>query len=141
MALDEKAFNKLFFSTYIGAALSKQRERMGITIVEISEKVGVKHPYVANILNGKAVGNTQIFEKIAMVLHMNRDQFENLVQEAKAAEFQHTHGKNIASLIPADLAVSLRSNGIADEEVINDILRYVEWRKTQKEEQKSPKKK
>ena len=131
MAIDDRAFDKLFFSSYIGSALSQLRKNKKITIVDIAASVGVKHPYVANILNGRAVGNTQVFAKIAAVLGMATADFEKLVQEAKMQEFQHTHGKNIGEVIGDDLALSLRNHGVLDEEVLEDILKYIDWRKSQ----------
>jgi len=93
MALDDKAFNKRFFSAYIGNQLSLMRDKKNITLSDLAIKSGSgSHWNLSNILNGRVSGSVDQLGRIAKALWLSDKDFEKLLLDAKEAEIEKSHG-------------------------------------------------
>ncbi len=50
-------FDREFFGRYIAQRLSDRRKSLDITLVELAKRLGLKHPTITGILNGRALAS------------------------------------------------------------------------------------
>lgn len=133
MSSDDRAFNRLFFTQYIWNHLKRRREIIGIPVRGVAEKLWIWHSYIVNLLNGRVVGNTTTFWKIAKLLWYSTKQFNELIIEAKIAEFEHNHwaSHSISKYrnSKSSLKEILKKEWLFEKETINEVVEYIEFRK------------
>jgi DNA-binding XRE family transcriptional regulator len=77
MAIDDKAFDKRFFSAYVGRKLGVIREEKQMTLAELATKTGASyHGNITNIINGRVSASIEQLWKMAEALGLSQKEFD-----------------------------------------------------------------
>ena len=132
MAIDDKAFDKRFFSAYVGRKLGVIREEKQMTLAELATKTGASyHGNITNIINWRVSASIEQLWKMAEALGLSQKEFDNLVLEAKEAEIEHSHGVRVKTdtcdeEISEEYALkSLIGNNPAAQEEAKSVIRWI----------------
>jgi len=134
MVKKEREFqDSMFISQYIWNELYK---RNNMSYLELSKKIQEKTwrkiswVFLWQILWGKAKWNYENLEAVALTIWLSKEEFQEIFEEAKRAEFKHTTWKDIADDISIEEAIKInfRKQWIIDnEEAMKDAKAVIEF--------------
>ena len=122
-------FDREFFGRYIAKRLRERRESLWITLMDLADKLWVKHPTITSILNGKSIASIKKYQEVAEKLWIYSSEFEELVKEARHAEMMQ-HGLNCTKDDSEESKkewFALLSHIAGDPEAYDEALTVLEW--------------
>lgn len=133
MAIDDKAFDKRFFSSYIGRRLWIIREERQMTLAELATKTGASyHGNITNIINGRVSASLEQLWKMAEALGLSQKEFDRLILEAKEAEVEHSTGVRVRAdtgewteMTEEYALKSLVGNNPAAQEEARNVIQWI----------------
>lgn len=135
---NKKAIDTEFVQKYIWKKIYDFIKEKNLIISEVAKKMNdgkwYSHTYLLWILNAKNTTlNLEKYEEIANVIWMPLNELEQIVITAKKEEMRHTHWLEVLNWYldkeDVDLELILRNEWILDEEIVRDIIKYIEFRK------------
>lgn len=129
---NEKIVDSSFLQKYIGKKFVEKIKSSWKTVSEIATKLWYSQPYISRVLSWKdtTLKSCKIKE-IWCAIWFKNSEIEELIKEAKRAEFKETHGEDMGEKSVENFKVALsREYGINDEAAIEDIQKFLEFIKT-----------
>lgn len=129
MTVENDFIDSMQLSQFIWNALRIKKEEKHITFQKISQKVWKSHPYINNILNGKTKWNKAVFQEIAFLLWMTKEEFNNLLEQAiYNVAWITKKDKNLFQNIPFDFVLSREFNN--NKKAIKEVKSIIEFVKS-----------
>lgn len=125
MPIFDKSFNDEIFWKFLWRKIYNFIIQKDIKISAIAEILGKKQPDISNLLNGKrTTKNIDQYREIAISAGMYEKEFDNLVKEAKKAEYQETTW----DFIPDGKVNTLEEIDFDNEELLKVMFKREFWK-------------
>lgn len=134
MPIFETSFDESYFWKYLWKSIYEHINSKRITLIELENKIWMKQPHISTLLNWKrTTKNLKQYEVIALWAWITKEDFDNLVKEARRAEYEHSIwiDEKTTPLINLDFILS-KEFWVTDKESISDIKKYIRYIKSSK---------
>lgn len=117
-------------SKKIGLKLYFQLEKNGVTQLQLSEKLEISQANLSNLLTGrKTTGNLDQYWKIAEAIPISRQEFDKIVETAKAEVLGFSEHNSWTVTDEVAYATLSRSHGMDEEDIKKAIDIYKMYQK------------
>lgn len=126
MAIDE-SFDKQFFNKFLWKKLKIVRASKNITFENLAKQVWVSYSYIVNMFNWRQIATLEKWKVIAEWLWVYEKEFDQIVREAKKAEYEQTTGTNI-EIIPNWKINTLENIDFDNDELLKVMFKKDYWK-------------
>lgn len=127
--IKKEFIDNMSISKIIWQYLNNIREEKKLTYKELEKKVWLSHTYILNTFNWRSKWNFENFEKIALALWLNKNDFENFVKKTinKVNNWEDITDPNLLEDIDFDVALRREYWKELNQSTIDKIKEFIEF--------------
>ncbi|MCH2188441.1 helix-turn-helix domain-containing protein [Candidatus Gracilibacteria bacterium] len=136
--------SEIFRSNLMGKTFKQIIKSKGLTMVAVAEKMGVSHPSVINVLNGKKQASDTFFTRVANAIELSVEERKDIFKQIDRKEYEHRYGEKIneysdseiamLNTIPEEVKIAFMNGDKLDSHDISLIVDFIQYRKKKDKE-------